>query len=85
MMLIPCPHCGPRAQSEFTFDRPVEAITKPDGSAPELIRNLFTRDNPKGPSRELWRHTYGCRSWITLTRDTVTHEISDVAPVGASQ
>eukprot|EP01037_Dinobryon_pediforme_P010722 gene10722-10799_t len=34
-MLIPCPHCGPRAQSEFTFDRPVEAITKPDGSAPD--------------------------------------------------
>ena len=84
MMLIPCPHCGPRALAEFTFDRPVEAITRPDEPADNLVRKLFTRDNPRGPSRELWRHTYGCRSWLTLTRDTGSHAISDVeAVVGA--
>ncbi len=82
MMLIPCPHCGPRAHAEFTFDRPVEAITRPDETPDALVRNLFSRENPRGPSRELWRHTYGCRSWITLTRDTATHAITDVRPVG---
>jgi heterotetrameric sarcosine oxidase delta subunit len=84
MMLITCPHCGPRALPEFSFDRPVEAITRPGADTATLVQNLFTRDNPRGPSRELWRHTYGCRSWLTITRDTATHEITDVQPVGGA-
>ena len=82
MMLILCPYCGPRALPEFSFDRPVEAITRSDADTATLVKTLFERDNPRGPSRELWRHTYGCRSWLTLTRDTATHEISDIRPLG---
>ena len=32
------------------------------------------RDNPKGPFRERWVHSAGCRRWFVVTRDTVTHE-----------
>ncbi|MEO0764140.1 MAG: sarcosine oxidase subunit delta, partial [Pseudomonadota bacterium] len=29
--------------------------------------------------RELWYHEAGDRSWLVVTRDTVTHEILSVA------
>ena len=32
------------------------------------------RDNPKGPFRERWVHSAGCRRWFEATRDTLTHE-----------
>jgi heterotetrameric sarcosine oxidase delta subunit len=79
MMLIPCPHCGPRAAAEFTFERPVESIVPLVATPDEAIQRLYTRENPRGPSLELWRHAYGCRGWIKLLRNTLTHEISDVA------
>jgi heterotetrameric sarcosine oxidase delta subunit len=79
MMLIPCPHCGPRAAAEFTFERPVESIVPLEATPDEAIQRLYTRENPRGPSLELWRHAYGCRGWIKLLRNTLTHEISDVA------
>jgi sarcosine oxidase subunit delta len=83
MLLIPCPHCGPRALAEFTFERPVESIIALDATPQDAMARLYTRDNPRGPSRELWRHAYGCRAWLTLTRDTATHAIADVAMIGA--
>ncbi|WP_366514639.1 sarcosine oxidase subunit delta [Mesorhizobium sp.] len=33
------------------------------------------RDNPAGVHRELWFHEQGDRSWLIVTRNTVTHEI----------
>ena len=36
---------------------------------------VFLRDNPAGIHRELWFHEMGDRSWLVVTRDTVTHEI----------
>ena len=40
------------------------------------------RDNPKGPFRERWVHTHGCRRWFNVARDTVTHEILAVYKPG---
>ena len=85
MMLITCPHCGPRALDEFVFDRPVEAITAPDADTQTFVAQLYKRTNARGPSRELWRHSLGCRSWMTLVRDTATHQICDVEPVGGAR
>ena len=85
MMLISCPHCGPRALDEFVFERPVEAITSPNADTQTLVAQLYTRTNPKGPSRELWRHSLGCRSWMTLVRDTATHQIRDIKAVGGGR
>ncbi len=78
-MLIACPYCGPRDLAEFTFERPVESIVAIDAPVHIAMRALFTRENPRGASAELWRHAYGCRGWLRVQRDTGTHEITDVA------
>jgi sarcosine oxidase subunit delta len=78
MMLISCPHCGPRAHVEFAYGRTMDAILPLNAAPDEAARILYERANPRGVSQELWRHTHGCRSWLRLTRDTVTHEISEV-------
>ncbi|MBT4830903.1 MAG: sarcosine oxidase subunit delta, partial [Marinovum sp.] len=38
----------------------------------------YLRNNPAGEHRELWFHEGGDRSWLVVTRNTVTHEISNV-------
>ncbi len=81
MMLIPCPHCGPRAAAEFTFERPIESIVTLEATPAEAVERLYTRENPRGPSWELWRHAYGCRGWIKLLRNTATHEITEAAAI----
>lgn len=82
MMQIHCPHCGPRAQAEFTYERTVDSIVAPDATCEAAMETLFTRTNPRGLDEEIWRHTYGCRAWMVLTRHRVTNEISDVVATG---
>jgi sarcosine oxidase subunit delta len=38
----------------------------------------YLRDNPAGEHRELWFHEHGDRSWLVVTRDTLTHQIKRV-------
>ncbi len=80
MMLIACPFCGPRAHVEFVYERTLDALLPLDATPEDAARILYARENPRGPSSELWRHTYGCRSWIRLERSTATHEIAAVTP-----
>ena len=82
MMQIPCPHCGPRDQAEFVYERAAESIIVPGKDDATAVETLFTRTNLKGAEEELWRHTYGCRAWLIMTRDRVTNEISAVRPIG---
>ena len=42
----------------------------------EWAEYLFYRDNLKGVHLERWVHSFGCRQWFLVERDTVTHEIS---------
>ena len=44
-----------------------------------FIIYMYLRDNPAGLHRELWFHEQGDRSWLVVTRDTVTHAVVDVA------
>lgn len=77
MMVIPCPHCGPRAQLEFTYGGDA-TVSRPDpGAAPtgEWLDHIYLRDNPRGPHLEWWQHSGGCRAWITVRRDTASHEV----------
>ncbi len=78
MLLIHCPHCGPRAQAEFIFERPVETIVGIDAPPAELIEKLYTRANARGVSVELWRHARGCRAWLRIERHSVSHVITSV-------
>jgi sarcosine oxidase, subunit delta len=73
---IPCPHCGPRDEIEFTWGGPAHLVRPPLDCSDEAWRDyLFLRDNPRGAHEERWCHTYGCGQWFEMTRDTVTHAI----------
>lgn len=82
MLLIACPHCGNRAQAEFAYERTLDSIARLDAPPAEALARLYTRENPRGWSDELWRHTFGCRAWIVIRRHRVSHAIESVAPFG---
>lgn len=77
MLLVPCPHCGPRDETEFRYGgqaylaHPLDPDALDDAAWAEYV---FLRDNPKGPFAERWYHAAGCRRWFNVRRDTVTHE-----------
>ena len=83
MMQIDCPHCGPRAQGEFIYERTVDSVVTLDASPDDAMATLFTRTNPRGPDEEIWRHTFGCRAWLVMTRHRVTHVIEAIRAVGS--
>jgi heterotetrameric sarcosine oxidase delta subunit len=83
MLLILCPFCGPRAQSEFTYGGDATVVRPaPEASDAAWFAYVYQRDNPKGPHDEWWQHSAGCRSWIKVRRDTRTHEILATALPG---
>ncbi len=86
-MRIQCPFCGERDLSEFSYLGDA-AYGRPDPNAAtaeaEFFATVYLRDNPAGPHRELWYHAFGCRRWLQLTRNTLTHEILAVAFAGSS-
>ena len=81
MLLIPCPWCGPRAQSEFIYGGDA-TLKRPAPGAPEAawVEYVYLRDNPAGAHEELWHHSGGCRRWLRVRRDTRTHEILGSLP-----
>lgn len=86
MLLIDCPYCGPRNESEFSYGAEAH-IARPENpeeiSDKEWADYVFLRDNPKGIVLERWVHTAGCRRWFNLARNTVTYEILQVYEMGA--
>ena len=77
MLRIPCPCCGLRDETEFTYNGSAEAPrpTDPeDGAAAAAY--VYFRANPRGWHAEYWHHAQGCRRWIKVIRHTVTHEIA---------
>ena len=78
MLNIKCPYCGDRSQKEFAYGGDGTVIR------PELNQEIsdekwdefvYLRKSPRGKHIELWHHISGCRQWIKVQRDTVTHEI----------
>ena len=82
MMLIKCPHCGPRAQTEFVYERTIDSVVGLDAAPEAAMKTLFTRNNPRGEDEEIWRHTFGCRAWMVIAHHRVTNEINSVRAVG---
>ena len=84
MMLIPCPYCGPRNVTEFTCvgGKVVRPADPAKASEAEWENYGYLRDNPRGVSDELWQHTAGCRLWLEVRRDTLTHEVLATAEPG---
>ena len=80
-MIINHPLLGPRDAAEFTVMGDASLIHRPDGmeaSTDEMHDYAYLRDNPAGDHRELWYHEQGDRSWLVVTRNTLTHEVVKV-------
>ncbi|MEM8775857.1 MAG: sarcosine oxidase subunit delta [Pseudomonadota bacterium] len=81
-MLIDHPLLGTRDAAEFIYLGDVSLIDRPDWQAKDAMQQFhdygYLRDNPAGAHQELWYHEQGDRSWLVVTRDTLTHEISKV-------
>ena len=77
VLLISCPHCGARDQTEFAYGGDA-SVVRPAADAPleAWFAYVYLRDNPAGPHAEYWQHVAGCRRWIRIRRDTVTDEIT---------
>ncbi len=78
-MRLTCPLCGPRDRREFTYYGSDDYLRRPalDAPAEDWDAYLHLRDNPAGPTRDLWYHD-PCQSWLAVRRDTVTHAVHSV-------
>ena len=81
-MIIPHPLLGPRDAAEFVYLGDAALIDRPDWQAETAAEAFhaygYLRDNPAGAHQELWYHEQGDRSWLVVTRDTLSHEITQV-------
>ena len=78
MLLITCPFCGARNETEFVYGGPV-GKDRPDPTTcgdEEWLEYLLIVPNPIGPVEERWWHARGCSAWFTIWRNTVTHDIT---------
>jgi sarcosine oxidase subunit delta len=80
-MRITCPICGVRDRREFYYQGAAVALDRPlpEAGAQAWDDYLHNRDNPAGPTRELWQHEAGCGAWLVVARDTATHEMLGAA------
>ena len=78
MIRLDCPYCGLRDHEEFSYIGDATK-TRPahtgDASAEDWFDYVYIRDNPRGPHEETWQHIQGCRAFIRVLRDTLTHEV----------
>ncbi len=85
MLLIHCPYCGPRDETEFGYGgeadiaRPLEPEALSDA---EWADYVFMRTNTRGRFKEQWVHSHGCGRWFTMVRNTVTHERGETGVFG---
>jgi heterotetrameric sarcosine oxidase delta subunit len=82
MLRIVCPYCGERDQVEYVYagDATRQMPDLADADLDRWTDWVFARDNPKGEHHEYWQHVHGCRQWLHVARNTVTHEIVAVRP-----
>ncbi|WP_309081283.1 sarcosine oxidase subunit delta [Zhihengliuella sp.] len=88
MLMIPCPDCGPRDETEFGYGGQAHVAYPEDPnqlSDREWGEYLFYRENTRGLFAERWVHTAGCRRWFNALRDTVTYEFKAVYRPGEAR
>lgn len=83
--LVPCPHCGPRPKEEFTVKGAVLARPAPYAGPDRWFDYVYLRENPRGAYEEYWHHAAGCRRWLIVCRDTITHEVRASRDAGAAK
>ena len=83
-MRIPCPYCGERSVDEFLTIGTADPL-RPAADQPfEAWHDyLYLRDNPAGEDREWFYHQAGCRAWLKVVRNTLTHQMIRAEPASA--
>ena len=81
--LINCPHCGRRTTDEFYIKGDASKV-RPAAIGEDTMEQwhdyVHIRDNVRGRIAEHWHHTGGCRQWLVVERDSMTHEVYSVTP-----
>ena len=84
-MLVPCPWCGERDESEFSFggeahlERPQESC-----SDKEWTEYIFMRKNIKGEQKERWIHINGCLQLFNAVPNTTTNTFLQISKPGGN-
>ena len=82
-MLVPCPWCGERDESEFSFGGEAHLERPQDScSDKEWTEYIFMRKNIKGEHKERWIHINGCRQWFNAVRNTTTNSFLQTSKPG---
>lgn len=85
MLLISCPWCGPRDETEFRYGGQAHVpypASPADLDDRQWAEYVFYRENPKGLFSERWMHGIGCRRWFNVVRDTISYEVLAVYRTG---
>lgn len=82
MLVIGCPHCGPRNSDEFTFNGEVAARPDPATDPATWRRYLYMKSNGSGWQEERWFHVAGCRRFLMIERNLDTNEVRQVTDYG---
>ncbi len=78
MILVPCPHCGPRNMGDLRLVGESVARPDPNTTTPEEWGEyLYLRDNVADWQVETWYCRSGCRRYFKLERNTSTNEFRD--------
>lgn len=81
MIIIKCPNCGERNNSEFRYggefnSRPAKPM---EASNEEWTDYVFFKDNKWGVQKEWWYHRSGCQLWFIVERHTRTNEVESTS------
>jgi sarcosine oxidase subunit delta len=88
VLLITCPWCGDREETEFSYGgqahiaHPRDPDALDDAAWAEFV---FYRDNPEGDFAERWYHAAGCRRWFNAVRNTRTNRFLTTYTSGEPQ
>ncbi len=81
-MIIEHPLLGPRDIHEFVYVGDASLLNRPkwdsEDAEQKFYEYVYLRKNPAGIHQELWFHQQGDRSWLVVSRNTLTHEIIKV-------
>ena len=81
-MIINHPLLGPRDISEFVYLGAASLLKRPtwdnNKSEEKFYQYLYLRNNVAGIHQVLWFNQQGDRSWLVVTRNTISHEITKV-------
>ena len=84
MLLVPCPHCGPRSSADLTLVGESEPRPDPAATTPAEWRSyLYEEHNPAGWTRETWHCRLGCGRFFVAERHRAENRFRH-PPLGAS-